>query len=79
MSIKNIIMKSFEKFESIKTRWNLPTPLFWKKVQRIGLAVGAVGAVLIAAPVALPGAIITLGGYMVTAGSITAALSQLTV
>ena len=60
-------------------RWNAPTPKFWKRVQKIGLAAGAVGAVLIAAPVALPAAVVTIGGYLVTAGSITAALSQLTV
>jgi ABC-type xylose transport system permease subunit len=60
-------------------RWNAPTPKFWKRVQKIGLAAGAVGAVLIAAPIALPAAVVTIGGYLVTAGSITAALSQLTV
>ena len=72
-------MGYFENFSSAKTRWNSPTPIFWKKIQRIGLAVGAVGAVLVAAPVALPAAVVTIGGYMVTAGSITAALSQLTI
>lgn len=60
-------------------RWNSPTPKFWKVIQKIGLAAGAVGAVLIAAPIALPTAVVTIGGYLVTAGSITAALSQLTV
>lgn len=64
---------------SIAQRWNAPTPKFWKRVQKIGLAAGAVGAVLIAAPIALPAAVVTIGGYLVTAGSITAALSQLTV
>jgi ABC-type xylose transport system permease subunit len=63
----------------LKDRWNAPTPKFWKTVQKIGLAAGAIGAVLIAAPVALPATVVTIGGYLVTAGSITAALSQLTV
>ena len=60
-------------------RWNAKTPKFWKTVQKIGLAAGAVGAVLVAAPIALPAGIIAVGGYLVTAGSLTAALSQLTV
>ena len=60
-------------------RWKAKTPSFWKKVQKIGLAAGAVGAVLVAAPIALPAAVVTVGGYLVTAGSLTAALSQLTV
>lgn len=60
-------------------RWNAKTPKFWKTVQKIGLAAGAVGAVLVAAPVALPAAVITAAGYLVTAGGVTAALAQLTV
>lgn len=64
---------------TLMNRWNSKTPKFWKTVQKIGLAAGAIGAVLIAAPVALPAAVVTVGGYLVTAGSITAALSQLTV
>lgn len=64
---------------NLKKRWSAKTPKFWKQVQKIGLAAGAVGAVLVAAPVTLPVSIVTLGGYLVTAGSVTAALSQLTV
>ena len=60
-------------------RWKAETPKFWKTVQKIGIAAGAVGAVLVAAPVALPAGIVALGGYLVTAGGVAAALSQLTV
>jgi ABC-type xylose transport system permease subunit len=60
-------------------RWKAKTPSFWKTVQKIGLAAGAVGAVLVAAPVALPAALVTTAGYLVTAGGVTAALAQLTV
>lgn len=59
-------------------RWKSKTPKFWKKVQRIGILAGAIGGVLIAAPVALPTALVTAGGYMVMAGGLTATLSQLT-
>lgn len=63
----------------IKKRWSAKTPTFWKKVQRIGLVAGALGAALVAAPLALPAAIVTASGYLIAVGGVTAALSQLTV
>jgi mitochondrial fission protein ELM1 len=63
----------------LKTRWNGKTPTFWKKVQRIGIVAGAIGGVLAASPVALPAIIVSAGGYLLLAGSVTATLSQLTV
>ena len=65
--------------ETLKNRWNAKTPSFWKKVQRVGIVAGALGAALIAAPVVLPAALITASGYLVAVGGVTAALSQLTV
>ena len=64
---------------SLVKRWNAPTPKFWKKVQRIAIVAGAVAGVIIAAPVALPAALVTAAGYVVTAGTVAATLSQLTV
>jgi ABC-type transport system involved in cytochrome bd biosynthesis fused ATPase/permease subunit len=64
--------------KTLKDRWSAKTPTFWKKVQRVGLVAGALGAAIIAAPVALPAALITASGYLVTAGGVAAALSQLT-
>lgn len=64
---------------TIKKRWNARTPKFWKKVQHIGIIAGAVGAAIVAAPIALPAAIVTTAGYLVAVGGVTAALSQLTV
>jgi hypothetical protein len=63
----------------LKDRWNGKTPKFWKTVQRIAIVAGAVAGVIIAAPVALPAAVITAAGYVVTAGTVAATLSQLTV
>jgi ABC-type xylose transport system permease subunit len=60
-------------------RWKAKTPNFWKKVQKIGLAVGAIGGAILTAPISLPAAVITTAGYLVTAGAVTAAVSQLTV
>ena len=65
--------------KTLKDRWSAKTPTFWKKVQRVGLVAGALGAAIITAPVALPAALITASGYLVAVGGVTAALSQLTV
>ena len=59
-------------------RWKSKTPKFWKKIQRVGILAGAIGGVLIAAPIALPASLVAAGGYMVLAGGLTATLSQLT-
>ena len=64
---------------SLKKRWNSKTPKFWKKVQNIAIAAGAVAGVIIAAPIALPAAVVTAATYVVTAGTVAATLSQLTV
>lgn len=60
-------------------RWKDATPIFWKKVQRIGIVAGSIGGILVASPVALPVALVTLSGYLLLAGSVTATLAQLTV
>lgn len=64
--------------ENLKDRWKAKTPEFWKKVQRVGVIAGVIGATILAAPVALPTAIITGAGYLVAVGGVTATLSQLT-
>lgn len=64
---------------NIKKRWNAPTPKFWKRVQKVAIAVGAAAGVVIAAPIALPATVVTVAGYLVTAGTVAATLSQLTV
>ena len=62
----------------IVERLKAKTPMFWKKVQRIGIVAGVIGGVIMTAPISLPASIVAVGGYLVTAGGITAALSQLT-
>ena len=64
---------------SIKKRWSAKTPKFWKRVQKIAITVGAVAGVLIAAPITLPAAVVTVASYAITAGTVAATLSQLTV
>jgi hypothetical protein len=63
---------------SLKERWQSKTPKFWKKVQKIGIALGVIGATIVTAPVVLPASLVTAAGYMVAAGTVTATLSQLT-
>jgi hypothetical protein len=65
--------------KQLKQRWDAPTPSFWKKVQRIAIVAGAVAGVIIAAPVTLPAALVTAAGYLATAGTVAATLSQLTI
>jgi ABC-type xylose transport system permease subunit len=60
-------------------RANAPTPKFFRKLRTIGITIGAIGTALIAALVALPVALVTAAGYLVTVGSVVAAVSQLTV
>lgn len=64
---------------TLKERWNAKTPKFWKKVRNIAITVGTIAGVILAAPVALPTAVITVAGYLATAGTVAATLSQLTV
>ena len=64
---------------SLKERWNAKTPKFWKKVRNIAITLGAVAGVILTAPIALPAAVITAAGYLATAGTVAATLSQLTV
>ena len=53
-----------------------PTPKWFRIVRNLGLALSAVGGVLVAAPVALPAAVVTVGGYLLLGGTIIGAVSQ---
>jgi hypothetical protein len=65
--------------KQLKERWNAKTPKFWKKVRNIAITLGAVAGVILTAPFSLPAAVITAAGYLATAGTVAATLSQLTV
>ena len=65
--------------KELKGIWKSRTPRFWKKVQKVAIALGAAAAIVVAAPITLPAAVITIAGYVVTAGTVAATLSQLTV
>jgi len=65
--------------KTLLARWAAPTPKFFKIIRNVGLVIGAVGTAILTAPVALPAAIVSISGYLVTAGAIATAVSQLTV
>ena len=64
---------------SLQQRWKAPTPKFWKRVQKAAITIGAIAGVIIAAPITLPAAVLTVAGYVATAGTVAATLSQLTI
>ena len=52
------------------------TPLFFKKVRNLGLILAAVSGAVLAAPVALPTAIVAAAGYVALVGGVMSAVSQ---
>jgi len=59
-------------------RAKAPTPKFFKVLRNVGLALAAVGGTILAAPIALPVVVTTIGGYLAVAGGVVSAVSQLT-
>ena len=63
---------------TIKKRATAPTPKFFKVLRNVGLVLAAVGGSILAAPIALPVMLTSMGGYLVVAGGVASAVSQLT-
>jgi uncharacterized membrane protein HdeD (DUF308 family) len=63
---------------NIIKRVKSPTPKFFKVLRNIGLVLAAVGGTILAAPVALPAIVVTIGGYIAVTGGVISAVSQLT-
>ncbi len=59
-------------------RLQAPTPKFFVALRRMGLVLASVGAAIMASPAVLPAAVVAAGGYLITAGAVVAAVSQLT-
>lgn len=64
---------------NLKQRFKAETPIFWKKVQTIGLSLAGVSAVILTAPISLPTAVVSVAGYLATAGGVLGAISQFAV
>lgn len=52
------------------------TPQFFKRVRNLGLILAAVSGAILAAPVALPSAVVAAAGYVALAGGVMSAVSQ---
>ncbi|MFV5685796.1 hypothetical protein ACM55I_10115 [Flavobacterium sp. GB2R13] len=63
---------------NIVKRAKARTPKFFKVLRNIGLALAAVGGVILTAPIALPVVIGSVGGYLAVVGGVLSAVSQLT-
>jgi uncharacterized membrane protein HdeD (DUF308 family) len=63
---------------NIVKRAKAPTPKFFKVLRNIGLALATVGGTILAAPIALPVVLTSIGGYLAVAGGVISAVSQLT-
>jgi len=61
---------------NIVERYQKPTPKFFRILRNIGITLAAIGGTILAAPIALPGKIITIGGYLAVAGSAVTTVSQ---
>ena len=64
--------------KKIINRAKAPTPKFFKVLRNIGLVLAALGGTILAAPIALPVVVTTIGGYVAVAGGVISAVSQLT-
>ena len=64
---------------NILERIKSPTPKFFKKLRNMGLGLIAVGGVLVSSTIALPIIAITIGQYLIVAGSVASAVAQTTV
>ena len=59
-------------------RAKAPTPRFFRVIRNIGLTLATVGGIIMAAPIALPIVVSSLGGYLAVAGGVLSAISQIT-
>lgn len=64
---------------NIVARAKAPTPKFFKVLRSIGLAMLAISGTIVAAPVALPAVVVSTAGYLIVAGGVISAISQITV
>lgn len=60
-------------------RAQAPTSKFFKVLRNVGLVLAVIGGTILAAPIALPVVLTSVGGYLVVAGGVASAVSQLTV
>jgi hypothetical protein len=57
-------------------RWNATTPAFFKKIIRIGVAVGVVGGMIATLPLSLPAFVVSAAGYASAVGTTAATIAK---
>ncbi len=57
-------------------RLKATTPKFYRTLRNVGLGMAAAGGILVASPIAIPAVLVTIGGYLIVAGSVATAVSQ---
>ena len=57
-------------------RLKATTPKFYRILRNVGLGMAAAGGILVASPIAIPAVLVTIGGYLIVAGSVATAISQ---
>jgi len=60
----------------IQERLKRPTPRFFRRLRNIGIALAAAAGAILAAPIALPAALISIAGYLAVAGTVVTTVSQ---
>jgi hypothetical protein len=63
---------------TLQQRYKSPTPKFFKRVSKWGLALAAVGGTLLTTPIALPAILVKIAGYLTVAGAVATTVSQAT-
>jgi uncharacterized membrane protein YgcG len=64
---------------NIIERLKAPTPKFFRVLRNVGLALAAVAGAIMAAPITLPAALVTVASYLTVAGGVIGAVSQVAV
>lgn len=57
-------------------RLKAKTPKFFRTLRNVGLGMAAAGGILVATPIAIPAILVTIGSYLIVAGSVATAVSQ---
>lgn len=60
----------------LQERYQKRTPSFFRRLRNIGIALAAASGAILAAPIALPAAMISIAGYLAVAGTVATAVSQ---
>ncbi|ABG58462.1 hypothetical protein [Cytophaga hutchinsonii] len=61
---------------NVVQRVKSPTPKFFKVLRTIGLSLAAAGTTIIASPIAVPIAVVSIASYVIVAGAVLTAVSQ---